>query len=353
MHSIEKSPDDFMEYARMHGFGDVHFKVDPATGMRAIVAIHNTNLGPALGGCRFVTYENTNQAILDAMRLARGMSYKSALANLPLGGGKSVILKPNTPYDRAAYFHHFGDFVQSLNGQYITAMDSGTDVEDMDIIAAHTPYVASTSLQGDPSPYTVQGLLRGIQAAVLFKLGKDRLTGLHMTIQGLGHVGYAIANLLHQQGVRLTVADTNAAITARAVSEFSAREVSTAVIHSVPCDVYIPCALGAIINDASINEFQTTVIAGAANNQLEHIRHADMLHQKEILYAPDYVINAGGVIYAASQYLDTSESAMHEKVNNIHQTLLDIFQRSVTEKQTTCAIADRIAEERMLISGAG
>jgi len=353
MHSSEQASDDFMEYALRHGFGDVHVTVDPASGMRAIVAIHNTNRGPALGGCRFVAYQNNHQAILDAMRLARGMSYKSALANLPLGGGKSVILKPSTPYDRAAYFHHFGEFVQSLNGRYITAMDSGTDIDDMDIIAQHTQYVASTSAQGDPSPFTVQGLLRGIQAAVLFKFDKDRLEGLHMTIQGLGHVGYALAGLLHQHGVRLTVADTNAALAAGAVAAFGATVVSTDVIHSVPCDVYIPCALGAIINDTSINEFNTTVIAGAANNQLEHLRHADLLHKKGILYAPDYVINAGGVIYAASQYLSTSEQAMHEKINDIHHTLLDIFQRSVAEKQTTCAIADKIAEERIFMLNAG
>ena len=173
--AIENASDDFMDYALAHGFSGVYFKVDPETGMRAMVAVHNTQRGPALGGCRFVAYSNNHQAILDAMRLARGMSYKSALAGLPLGGGKSVILKPNTPYDRTAYFHRFGEFVQSLNGQYITAMDSGTELSDMDIIAQHTSYVASTSNYGDPSPYTVHGVLRGIQASVLFQLEKDRL----------------------------------------------------------------------------------------------------------------------------------------------------------------------------------
>ena len=315
--------------------------------MRAIVAIHNTKLGPALGGCRFVTYANNYQAILDAMRLARGMSYKSALAGLPLGGGKSVILKPNISYDRSAYFHRFGEFVQSLNGQYITAMDSGTELKDMDIISQHTSYVASTSNYGDPSPYTVHGVLLGIQAAVLFKLDKDRLDGLHVAIQGLGHVGYELAGLLHQQGVRLSVADTNPSIVARAVSAFGATAVSVELIHSVPCDVYAPCALGAIINDVSINDLQTTIIAGAANNQLAHTRHAAILQQKGILYAPDYVINAGGVIYAASQYLQTSNFEMQEKIDNIYQTLITIFKRSSEEKQTTSAIADQIAAERM------
>jgi leucine dehydrogenase len=201
-------PDDFMDYALSHDFGDLHFKVDKNTGMKAIIAIHSTKLGPSLGGCRFIEYPDTTTALYDAMRLARGMSYKAASVNLPLGGGKAVILKPTKPYDREAYLHSFGGFVNDLGGRYITALDSGTELSDMDIIAQHTPYVASlSSHNGDPSPYTAMGILRGIEAAVLFKLNKTSLEGLHIAIQGLGHVGYHLARHLHELGARLTVAD--------------------------------------------------------------------------------------------------------------------------------------------------
>ena len=272
--------DDFLEYALLHGFGDLHMKVDPQTGMKAIIAIHNTKLGPALGGCRFIEYPSTKAALFDAMRLARGMSYKAASVNLPLGGGKSVIIKPKGPYDRTAYLHRFGEFINELGGRYITALDSGTELKDMDIIAQHTPYVASlSSHNGDPSPSTAKGVLRGIQAAVSFKLGKESLNGLHVAIQGLGHVGYLIAQHLHSLGARLTVADIAPGAVERAVKEFGATVVSTETIHKVPCDVFTPCALGAIINDVSINELQTTIVAGAANNQLAHTYHGQRLHE--------------------------------------------------------------------------
>src|SRR3990167_3527209 len=177
---------DFLEYALQHKFGDIHCKVDHDSGMKAIVAIHNTKLGPALGGCRFIEYPNTNAALLDAMRLARGMSYKSAIADLPLGGGKAVIIKPTKEFDREAYFNNFGKFVNELNGKYITALDSGTELVDMDIIAKHTPYVASlTCSNSDPASATTRGVLRGIESAVEFKLGKTSLAGLHIAIQGL------------------------------------------------------------------------------------------------------------------------------------------------------------------------
>jgi len=248
--------DDFLEYALQHGFGELHLKVDKASGMKAIIAIHSTKLGPALGGCRFIAYPDTSTAIYDAMRLARGMSYKSALANLPLGGGKSVIILPSTPYDRTAYLNQFGEFVNDLNGRYITALDSGTQLCDMDIIATHTPYVASlSSHQGDPSPATAKGVFRGIQAAVAFKLGKESLEGLHIAIQGLGHVGYLLAQHLHHAGARLTVADISPERVALVVDECHATAVSTDVVHKIPCDVFAPCALGAIINDQTIEEF--------------------------------------------------------------------------------------------------
>lgn len=343
---INQQEDDFLEYALQHRFGELHFKVDPETGMKAIIAIHNTKLGPALGGCRFIEYPSTHMAIYDAMRLARGMSYKSAIANLPLGGGKSVIIKPHQTFNRDAYFHRFGKFVQELNGRYITALDSGTELSDMDIIVQHTPYVASLSQDhGDPSFSTARGVLRGIEAAVLYKLNKNNLNGLHIAIQGLGHVGHHLAKNLHQLGAQLSVADINPLRTEFAAKEYGAKIVSIADIHKIPCDVYVPCALGAIINDKSINEFQTPVIAGAANNQLAHTYHGQLLHDKGILYAPDYVINAGGVIFAAGKYFKHEDHVVTENIDRIGNSLLRIFERSTQANKPTSQIADLIAAE--------
>src|SRR3990167_6073269 len=295
---------NFLEYALRHDFGDIHFKVDPKTGMQAIIAIHSTKLGPALGGCRFIEYHNLEQAIADAMRLARGMSYKAASVNLPLGGGKGVILKPKTAFNRQAYFHAYGEFVNELSGRYITALDSGTELSDMDIIGEKTPYLASLSQDhGDPSPYTAKGLILGIEAAVAFKLNKHTLAGLHIAIQGLGHVGYNLATTLHALGAQLTVADIDPQRTAAIAKACDATIVPCDQIHSIACDVFAPCALGAVVNDNSINQFNTTIIAGAANNQLAHRYHGELLHRKNILYVPDYIISAGGLIFAANKYL--------------------------------------------------
>ena len=340
--------DDFLDYALAHGFGDLHFKVDPKTGMKAIIAIHSTKLGPALGGCRFISYPDTATAVNDAMRLARGMSYKAALVNLPLGGGKAVIIQPPEAYDRSAYLHCFGEFVNDLGGRYITALDSGTELSDMDIIAQHTPYVASlSSQQGDPSAYTAKGVLRGIQAAVSFKLGKESLQGLHIAVQGLGHVGFLLAQHLHALGARLTVADIVSERTERAVKAFGASVVASEDILKIPCDVFSPCALGAVLNDTSIQQLQTTIVAGAANNQLAHAYHGQTLHDKGILYATDYVINAGGLIFAASKYLQTKEERVIEQIDGIHTTLLQIFKRSAQENRPVSVIADTLAQEKI------
>ncbi len=340
--------DDFFDYALSHGFEDLHFKVCRETGMKAIVAIHSTKLGPALGGCRYIQYKDTKTALYDAMRLARGMSYKAASVNLPLGGGKSVIMKPQTPHDRTTYMHHFGEFINELGGRYITALDSGTELSDMDIIAEHTPYVASlSSHNGDPSPYTAKGVVCGIEAAVSFKLGKDSLSGLHIAIQGLGHVGFNLAKILHEMGATLTVADVVPMRVSRAVQELGAKSVLVADIHKIPCDVFAPCALGGILNDESIEQLQTTIIAGSANNQLGHSYHGQKLHAKGILYATDYVINSGGLIYAASQYLNTPRQLVEEQINTIYTSLIHIFTRSLNENRPTSEIADAIAEEKL------
>ena len=282
------------------------------------------------------------------MRLARGMSYKNASVNLPLGGGKSVIIKPKGNFDREAYFKRFGEFVQELGGRYITALDSGTLLGDMDIIEKQTPYVASLSRHhGDPSPSTAKGVLHGIEAAVKYKLNKNSLQGLHVAIQGLGHVGYDLASQLHQLGAKITVADINPLLVEKAIVELGAHSLPTDKIHAVPCDVFAPCALGAILNDESIKQLQTQVIAGAANNQLAHAYHGQQLHDKGVLYAPDYVINAGGVIFAANKYFKHSEDELHEQLDAIPNSLFEIFERSTKENRPTSEIADIIAEEKL------
>lgn len=340
--------DDFLDYALSHGFGDLHFKVDPKTGMKALIAIHSTKLGPALGGCRFIEYPNIFAAIVDAMRLARGMSFKAASVNLPLGGGKAVIIKPQGSFNRTAYMHQFGKFINELNGRYITALDSGSVLEDMDIIAEHTPYVASLSkYDGNPSPSTAKGVLRGIQAAVAFKLNKDNLNGVHVAIQGLGQVGYNLARYLHELGAIVTVADVSLLAVQKAVTELGAIAVDTNDIHKVPCDVFAPCALGAIINDQTIPQLQTTIIAGAANNQLAHTNHGKTLHEKGILYAADYVINAGGLIFAASKYLHTSEEKVNQQIDGIYTSLTEIFTQSEKQNIPASEIADTLAKEKL------
>lgn len=340
------SSEDIFSYALNLRFGDLHCHVDPASGMRAIIAIHNTKLGPALGGCRFIEYTDLNLAFIDAMRLARGMSYKSAVAGLPLGGGKAVILKPKHAFDRHAYFHAFGQFVDSLKGVYITAMDSGTQLSDMDIIAEHTPFVASLSRNhSDPSHATTTGILRGIQAAVAFQKKQDHLENLTIAIQGLGHVGYSLGGMLHKLGAKLIVSDPEQSLTERARHEWNAHVVDCCDIHKVPCDVFSPCALGAILNDQTISELQTNIIAGAANNQLAQPRHGQRLHDLGIIYAPDYVINSGGVIFACGKYYQTDDQKIQQNLDHIGEVLSDIFARSRHENKPTSQIADAMAEE--------
>ncbi|MDP3559266.1 MAG: amino acid dehydrogenase [Legionellaceae bacterium] len=339
---------DFLEDALKHDFGDVHCLTDRNTGMRAIIAIHNTQLGPSLGGCRFIPYVNSNEALYDALRLARGMSYKAASVDLPLGGGKAVIMQPQTPYDREGYFHAFGKFVQSLNGRYITALDSGTTLQDMDIIGQHTSYVASlSSTQGDPSPSTAMGVFRGIQALVKHKLHKSSLKGLHVAIQGLGHVGFLLAQHLHEAGAKLTVADINPQLTQRAAQSFNAEIVPTNTIHRVACDVFSPCALGGIFNDDSIPELQAPILAGAANNQLAHRRHGYALLERGITYAVDYIINAGGLIFAASKYLQYSNQELDARVYALYDKVLKITELAEEDHLPPHVIADQQAEIKL------
>lgn len=341
--------DELLTYAKHLGFGELYFKIDQAHSLYGVIAIHSTRLGPALGGCRFLEYSSIDRAIHDALRLAQGMSYKAAMANLPLGGGKTVLMRPKQLADRDTYFRAVGRFVNDLKGRYIIAMDSGVVSGDMDSIALETPHVVTTSkYQGNPAPYTALGVLRGIEAAVKFKFNRDSLQGLHIAIQGLGQVGYHLASRLHARGVVLSVCDHDEKRMAQCAKELNANRVSPEEIYGIQCDVFSPCALGAILNDASIPRLKAAIVAGAANNQLAQPQHAKQLQDKDILYAPDYVINAGGLIYAYAEYRHHINKTFVEKhIQTIYDTLLELFKRASDENKLPHVVADDMAEARL------
>jgi len=334
-----------------YDYGEVHFKLDKATGLRAIVAIHDTRLGPALGGCRFIPYDSDDAALVDALRLARGMTYKAALAGLAHGGGKSVIMRPAARFDRVALFRAFGKFIDDLRGHYITAEDSGTGLEDMEVIRTVTKNVTgvdpSHGGSGDPSPFTALGVRRGIEAAVKFKLGKDSLTGVAVAVQGVGHVGYHLCKELHASGAKLTVADVDSLKAERAAREFGAKTVHIDQIANVECDVFAPCALGAGLNDVTIPSLRAGIVAGAANNQLAEVRHGDDLHARGILYAPDYAINAGGLINVAQEVKGYDAKASRDATLKIYDTMWEIFERSKKLSAPTHKVADMLVEEKL------
>jgi leucine dehydrogenase len=334
----------------------VAFAHDAATGLRAIVALHSTALGAAAGGSRFWHYGSTSDALTDALRLSRGMSYKNAMAGLPLGGGKAVVLvdatRPKTPAMLAA----FGRFVDSLHGQYVTAEDVGATVADMEIVATQTRYVSGlprTAISGDgnPGPKTALGVYLGIKAAVKFQLRRDELRGLTVAVQGLGGVGYELCRLLAADGVQLLVADVRDASVQKAVVQFGAVASTPERILFERADVVSPCALGAGFNSTTIPKLQTSIVAGAANNQLATAQDGARLHSAGVLYAPDYVINAGGIISVGREYLGgaTVESISAE-IHRIPTRLMEIFARSSASNRATSDIADEMA--RQLLSEA-
>ncbi|WP_396589143.1 Glu/Leu/Phe/Val dehydrogenase dimerization domain-containing protein [Bermanella sp. R86510] len=312
--------------------------------MRAVVALHNLRQGPALGGCRFIHYDSDQDAIDDAIRLAKGMSYKAALAGVPQGGGKSVIMLPDEPFDRKELFSEFGRFVDSLGGRYITAMDSGTSVDDMDAIRTHTQNVASSSNFGDPSPTTAVGVALGLHTAVEHVFSRP-IKGLTVAIQGLGHVGMALAQSLYKEGAKLIVCDVNEEKVQWAHKNLGAKVVSIHEIYSQPCDVFSPCGLGASINDNSIKQLQCKVVAGCANNQLANENMGLELHKKGILYAPDYVINSGGLIYASSRFRGLTDAKIEHQVHRLKDTLDKIFILSKQKDLPSHIIADEMAEQ--------
>ncbi|HBD10505.1 MAG TPA: amino acid dehydrogenase [Porticoccaceae bacterium] len=309
-----------------YGLSEMHFRADPPSGLQAIIAIHNTYNGPALGGCRFIEYPRAEDAIRDAARLAQGMACKAALAGLPLGGGKSVVIKPSGDFDREKLFAQFGRFVEDLGGRYITALDSGTSLQDMDIIARHTSYVSSGTRFGDCSESTAAGVFQSLQTICRKVLGPKLGPKTTFAIQGLGHVGMLLAKLLRRADARLVVCDPDPALVSEARRELGAQVVSPDDIYHQDCDIFVPCALGGIVNDATVPQFRCSVIAGAANNQLADDRHAKVLHERGIIFIPDFVINAGGLIHASLRYFGHSENEIFERIREIPlrvSTLID------------------------------
>ena len=327
------------------GFGDVLFRFDKETGLVAFIAIHDTTLGPALGGCRMVVYDSPELAVYDAMRLATGMTYKNALAGINYGGGKSVIMRPPQIKDRSAYFETFGKLIKDLNGRYITAVDSGTSPVDMDHVARETEFVTCTSATGNPSAFTAFGVRRGIEAAVDFRLDRSDLEGLTVAIQGAGHVGYALAKELFNLGAKITISDIDQSALIRCQDEFNANVVTPEKILFQEVDVLAPCALGGVINDRTVDKVQAPIIAGSANNVLADDGASLALVNRNILYAPDFVINAGGVIQAAYKYEQKSDEDINLRIDLIHDQLLEIFEQSNAESIGTDVIGIKLAQK--------
>lgn len=342
-----------MSIFNSHEFADheqVIFCYDEPSGLKAIIAIHNTSRGPALGGCRFWAYASEADALIDVLRLSKGMTYKAALANINHGGGKAVVIGDAASDKTPEKLRALGRFIERLNGLYVTGEDVGTNSHDMNIIYETTKHVRGRDIEkgggGDPSPFTALGVLTGIKACVKYQQGRDDIAGIRVAIQGLGHVGMSLAKLLSNEGASLVVADINQAQLDWAATSLGAQVVSTLEIYSADVDVFAPCALGGVLNDETIPILKAKIVAGSANNQLREHFHSDMLEKRRILYAPDYVINAGGLINVAFEGPGYDINVVTEHVGRIHDTLLEIFETAQKENITTSEASDRIAYAR-------
>lgn len=335
------------------GHEQVAFHHDARSGLRAIIAVHSTRLGCGLGGCRMWPYASDADALTDVLRLSRGMTYKAALAGLPQGGGKSVIIGDPRHDKTPEMIRAMGRFVDQFGGKYVVAEDSGTSVADIRLMAEETRHVGgladarsvAAGRTGDPSPATALGTFIGLKAAVRAALGRDDLSGLRVAVQGVGNVGMRLARHLHEAGAKLWVTDLHAAAVENAVREFGATAVDMDEVHALDVDVFAPCALGAILNDRTIPQLRAKVVAGAANNQLAKPRHGHQLLEKGVLYAPDYVINAGGIIDIHYEGPDYDDAKVHAHLERIGVTLTEIFARSKQVGRPTGEIADAMAEE--------
>ncbi len=332
-------------------YEQVVFFHDPPTGLKAIVAIHSTTLGPALGGTRFYPFGSEEEALRDVLRLARGMTYKAAAAGLDLGGGKAVIIGDPKRIKNEELLRAYGRFIDTLGGRYITAEDIGTDRDDMDVIRRETRYVTGVAPElggsGDPSPVTAYGVFLGLKACVQEAWQQHSLQGRRVAVQGVGKVGYHLVKHLVEAGASVVVSDVDVDAVGKAVRDFGVDTAEPEKIHAEECDIFAPCAMGGIIRDDTIPNLRCRVVAGAANNQLERPEHGDALASAGILYAPDYVINAGGLINVADELQGYNETRAKARVQTIYRTLREIFRMARDRGITTAAAADRFAEERI------
>jgi leucine dehydrogenase len=333
----------------------VVFCNDPTVGLKAIIAIHNTALGPALGGTRMWNYKNEDEALVDVLRLSKGMTYKASAAGLNLGGGKAVIIGDSKTQKTEGLFRAFGQFVNSLNGRYITAEDVGTSVKDMEHIFMETPWVTGIPMgfggSGDPSPYTAHGVLMGIKASAKEKFGEDSLKGLRVAVQGLGNVGSNLVKYLVEEGAKVVVADIAPGRVKDMHDRFGCEAANPDDILFADCDILAPCAMGAIVNDNTILKIKAKVIAGGANNQLAEARHGDQLRELGILYAPDYVINAGGLMNVFVELEGYSADRAFEKTQKVYDNCAKVFEIAKRDSIGTHTAADRLAEERIKTIG--
>lgn len=334
------------------GHEQVVFCNDKDTGLKAIIGIHNTVLGPALGGTRMWNYANEWEALNDVLRLSRGMSFKSSISGLNLGGGKAVIIGDAKTQKTPELMRKFGEYVNSLSGKYITAEDVGMETKDMDTVREVTQYVTGISEEkggsGNPSPITAYGVFMGLKAATKYRFGSDNLEGKKVLVQGIGHVGEVLVQHLTESGAIVTIADINEDRLQQVGAKYGAKIYTGADLYSAEVDIYAPCALGATINDATIHKIQAKVIAGAANNQLANeVVHGAILKEKGILYAPDFLINAGGVINVYSELANLTRAQVMEKTENIYNTSLEIFKFAETNNITTHQAAMSIAQKRI------
>lgn len=325
------------------------FCQDEKSGLKAIIAVHNTVCGPALGGTRMWNYSNNEEALIDVMRLSKGMTYKNAISGLNLGGGKAVILGNSKTQKSPELFMKFGEFVDSLSGSYITAEDVGINPTDMLHVSKTTQNVTGLpGKKGDPSPVTAYGVYMGMKAALKFQSGKESLSGKKILVQGIGHVGLYLVDYLHKEGAEVTITDINKDAVAKTVKKYNCRYVSPDDLFSINADIYAPCALGATINTSTINQLKCSIVAGAANNQLQDdLIHGKQLFEKGIVYAPDYLINAGGVMNCYAEIHDISDEKVMQMAGNIYNTTLDILNKSRNENIPSSIAANIIAEDRI------
>lgn len=331
---------------------EVVFCSDPTAGLKAIIAIHNTTLGPALGGTRMWNYDTEEEALHDVLRLSRGMTYKAAAAGLNLGGGKAVIIGDPKTMQTEELFRSFGQFVDGLGGRYITAEDVGTSVRVMEWVRMETDFVTGIDEvlggSGDPSPMTALGVFHGIRACARHRWDSEDLSGKRVAIQGLGHVGYYLAQDLKEAGAELIVTDIDEAKVKKVVEDFEAKGVGHDDIYDVEADIFAPCALGGVVNDDTLRQFKFEIIAGAANNQLEEEeKHGQALRKRNILYAPDYVINAGGLINVANEIEGYHRERALKQVGQIYDALLSIFREADEQDIPTYQASNRLAEKRI------